>query len=138
MTSAHQVDRRTVLRGGAAAGLVAVAAPALAACSGSSQGSGQPQRTTVKTADVPVGGGVIEDAAGVVVVQPTAGEYKAYSAICPHQGCEVDRVSGGEIMCPCHGSTFRVSDGGVVTGPATQGLTVLTSAVQGDEVVVSV
>ena len=41
-------------------------------------------------------------------------------------------------MCPCHGSTFHVSDGGVVTGPATQGLTVLTSAVQGDEVVVSV
>jgi Rieske Fe-S protein len=137
MTTGHSVDRRTLLKRGAAAGVVAVAAPSLAACSGSSSGGGQPVQTTVKTADVPVGGGVIEDAAGVVVVQPTAGTYKAYSAICPHQGCEVDRVTNGTIACPCHGSTFRVSDGGVLTGPATQGLTVLASTVKGDEVVVS-
>ena len=81
---------------------------------------------------------MIEDAAGVVVVQPTAGEYKAYSAICPHQGCEVDQVAGGEIMCPCHGSRFRVSDGGVLNGPATQGLTVLPRRSRADEVVVTV
>jgi Rieske Fe-S protein len=138
MTRPRPVDRRTVLRGGTAVGLAAVAAPALAACSGTSSGGSQPVQATVKTADVPVGGGVIEEAAAVVVVQPTAGTFKAYSAICPHQGCEVDRVSNGTITCPCHGSTFRVSDGGVLTGPAAQGLTVLSSTVKGDEVVVSV
>ena len=138
MTRPRPVDRRTVLRAGTAVGLAAVAAPALAACSGTSSGGSQPVQATVKTADVPVGGGVIEEAAAVVVVQPTAGTFKAYSAICPHQGCEVDRVSSGTIVCPCHGSTFRVSDGGVVTGPAAQGLTVLSSTVKGDEVVVSV
>jgi Rieske Fe-S protein len=137
MTSPDPLDRRTVLRGGGAVvGLVVVGAPALAACSSSSQGAA-PQTTTVKTADVPVGGGVVENATGVVVVQPTSGEFKAYSAICPHQGCTVDQISAGEIHCPCHGSTFRVSDGAVLQGPATQGLLVLTTTVKGDSVVVT-
>ena len=135
MTSPAPLDRRTVLRGGAVVGLVVVGAPALQACSSSSGSS--PQTTTVKTTDVPVGGGVVEDATAVVVVQPAAGDFKAYSAICPHQGCTVDQISGGEIHCPCHGSVFRVSDGGVVHGPATQGLMVLTSTVKGDSVVVT-
>jgi nitrite reductase/ring-hydroxylating ferredoxin subunit len=137
MTTQPELDRRTVLRGGAVAGIVVVAGPTLAACSSPSTGSGQPAQTTVKTGDVPVGGGVIKDATGVVVVQPTAGEFKAYSAICPHQGCDVDRVTDGQILCPCHGSVFRVSDGSVVSGPATQGLTLLPSTVTGGSVVVT-
>jgi len=137
MTSQHELDRRTVLRGGTAVGLVVVAGPTLAACSSSSAGAQGPAQTTVKTSQVPVGGGVIKDATGVVVVQPTAGEFKAYSAVCPHQGCDVDRVTNGQILCPCHGSVFRVSDGSVVTGPATQGLTLLPSTVADGSVVVT-
>ena len=137
MTSPAPLDRRTVLRGGAVVGLVVVGAPALQACSGGVSNGAGPQSTTVKTADVPVGGGVVEDASGVVVVQPTAGEFKAYSAICPHQGCTVDEISNGEIHCPCHGSTFRVSDGAVLQGPATQGLMVLTTTVKDGSVVVT-
>ncbi|MFI5100874.1 MAG: Rieske (2Fe-2S) protein [Actinomycetes bacterium] len=137
MSSQRPVDRRTVLGGVAVAGLAVVAVPALASCSSGSSAGGGSTTTKVKTSDVPVGGGVIESTTGVVVVQPTAGEFKAYSVVCPHQGCAVDGIANGEITCPCHGSIFKVSDGSVVTGPATQGLTVLPAKVEGSEVVVT-
>jgi Rieske Fe-S protein len=137
MTAQHPFDRRTVLGGAVAAGLAVVAVPALTSCSSGSSSSGSPTTTKVKTSDVPVGGGVIESATSVVVVQPTAGDFKAYSAVCPHQGCTVDGIANGKITCPCHGSVFKVSDGSVVNGPATQGLTVLPSKVDGSEVVVT-
>jgi Rieske Fe-S protein len=137
MTAPRPVDRRTVLGGAAAAGLAVVAGPTLAACSSGSASGATPATTTVKTSDVPVGGGVIESATGVVVVQPTSGEFKAYSSVCPHQGCAVEGIANGRITCPCHGSVFKVSDGSVVNGPATQGLTVLPSKVEGSDVVVT-
>ena len=40
-----------------------------------------------KTADVPVGSGLIVDK--VVVTQPTAGVFKGFSATCTHAGCTV-------------------------------------------------
>jgi nitrite reductase/ring-hydroxylating ferredoxin subunit len=135
--SDRRVERRTVLRGVAATGAVLATAPVLASCGSSSGGGGGGGSVTVKTTDVPVGGGVVDQAGGVVVVQPTAGAFKAYSAICPHQGCTVGQISGGFIVCPCHGSTFKVSDGSVVQGPAAQGLTPMVATVQGGDVVVS-
>ncbi|WP_458688292.1 Rieske (2Fe-2S) protein, partial [Nocardia tengchongensis] len=54
------------------------------------------------TADVPVGGGVI--LGDTVVTQPNAGNFLAFSSVCPHQGCAVNAISGGVINCPCHGS----------------------------------
>ena len=56
----------------------------------------------------------------VVVTQPAAGEFKAFSAVCTHLQCLVDQVASGTIDCPCHGSQFSVKNGSVVTGPATQ------------------
>jgi Rieske Fe-S protein len=137
MTSPRHLDRRTVLGGVAFAGLAAAGAPALAGCSPAAPSPSGPAPTKVKASDVPVGGGVIEVATGVVVVQPTSGVFKAYSSVCPHQGCAVDQIAHGTISCPCHGSTFTVADGSVVTGPATQGLTVLPSKLEGTEVVVT-
>src|SRR5690349_15478085 len=52
---------------------------------GDDPGSDKPLQTT----DVPVGGGVIVDERNVVVTQPTAGQFKAFTAICTHQGCTV-------------------------------------------------
>jgi nitrite reductase/ring-hydroxylating ferredoxin subunit/uncharacterized membrane protein len=44
----------------------------------------------------------------------------ALSDRCSHRGCSLSegRIEDGAIVCPCHGSTFRL-DGTVVTGPAT-------------------
>jgi nitrite reductase/ring-hydroxylating ferredoxin subunit len=130
-------SRRSVLKGVAAAG---VATPVLAACggasgSGGSGSGGSGPIATVKTTDVPVGGGVVSGQA--VVVQPTAGTYKAYSAVCTHAGCLVSQVQDGEIICPCHGSTFAVATGAPDGGPAPSPLGALTATVQGGSVVVT-
>jgi Rieske Fe-S protein len=121
----HPVTRRAVVLG---AGAAAVGAGALiAGCSTvettpAAPSTAQPTGTPVGPAsDIPVGGGQIYDAAGVVVTQPTTGTYEGFSTTCPHQGCAVNAVEGGNIVCPCHGSRFAL-DGSVVQGPAQQGL----------------
>jgi Rieske Fe-S protein len=77
---------------------------------------------SVPTADIPVGGGKIYDAQQLVITQPTAGTFKAFSAVCPHQGCLVSAIENGQIQCPCHASRFAVTDGAVLGGPAPTGL----------------
>jgi len=145
--------RRAVLAG--AAGITTVSV--LAACgsdgttgssgSGSSNGGGAattgaaPGSTggnaggaLAKTADIPVNGGTVFAAQGVVVVQPTAGTYKAFSSTCTHQGCAVGSVANGEIVCPCHMSKFSVADGSVKSGPAKKPLPEKTIKVDGDSI----
>lgn len=123
--------RRQLLR----AGGVGVAAIGLAACGDSSAGTtgtttgsggGSGTATTVAAADVPVGGGVILPVAKVVVTQPSAGEFKAFTAICTHQFCTVTDVTNGRIHCSCHQSEFSITDGSVLAGPATSPLAAKT------------
>jgi Rieske Fe-S protein len=129
-------SRRVVLAGAGVAGLAGV----LAACGGSGGSSGAASSPAdsgsgsapasagsgggalAKTSDIPVGGGKIFDDQKVVVTQPTAGQFKAFSAICQHMGCTVGSVAGGTINCPCHGSKYKISDGSVVQGPAARAL----------------
>jgi len=47
------------------------------------------------TSDVPEGGGTVFADQKVVVTQPGKGDFKAFSAVCPHQGCLVDSVKPG-------------------------------------------
>ena len=52
----------------------------------------------------------------------------AYSAICPHTGCDVEgwNEETHRLVCPCHQSEFEVSDGArVLTGPAPKPLAML-------------
>lgn len=91
----------------------------------------------LKVSDVPVGGGTVLPDQGVVVTQPQAGVFKAFSAICTHQGCTVSRVSDGTISCPCHGSKFNITDGSVTAGPAAEPLPAKTVIVTGDTLTVS-
>jgi rieske iron-sulfur protein len=52
----------------------------------------------------------------------------AYSAICPHTGCDVDDWMAEDrlLSCPCHFSTFDPKDSGkVVDGPAPRMLPAL-------------
>jgi Rieske Fe-S protein len=83
---------------------------------------------------VPVGGCFVVAAAKVVLTQPDAGDFKAFSAICTHQGCTVSDGSDGVIPCTCHGSQFSLADGSVVQGPATRPLDEVDIAVEGDSI----
>jgi Rieske Fe-S protein len=85
--------------------------------------------------EVPVEGGVVISDPPVVVVQPTSGDFKGFSAVCPHQGCLMSSVESNEILCPCHGSLFSAEDGSVIAGPAQEGLPAVPVSVQGDSVV---
>jgi thiosulfate dehydrogenase (quinone) large subunit len=77
-----------------------------------------------KTSSVPVGGAASftnpADNEPAYVVQPTAGKFLAFSAICTHAGCTVgfQRGSPPEFVCPCHGSIFNAETGQVIQGPA--------------------
>jgi len=106
------------------------AAPATPPASG---GPAAPAANAIaKTADVPVGSGVI--VGEVVVTQPSAGVFKGFSAKCTHAGCTVNKVADGTIDCPCHGSKFNL-DGSVANGPATKPLETQAVTVQGDSIV---
>ncbi|MGI5487070.1 Rieske (2Fe-2S) protein [Microtetraspora malaysiensis] len=87
-----------------------------------------------KKSDIPVGGGVIVKAEKVVVVQPEAGTFKAYRAICTHEGCPVKRVRDGLIVCPCHNSTFSIADGSPQKGPAKKPLAEVHISSEGDTI----
>jgi len=89
------------------------------------------------TSDVPVGGGTVFADKDVVVTQPTAGDFKAFSATCTHQGCKVKSVADGNIVCPCHGSKFAIADGSVTNGPAKSPLPEKTISVDGDSIVLA-
>ncbi|WP_030316250.1 Rieske (2Fe-2S) protein [Streptomyces sp. NRRL B-3229] len=141
--------RRTVVAAVGAAGL----AVALTACGsdsdssgsstsqadanaggGASPSSGSGGTALAKTSDIPEGGGTIFKDKGVVVTQPTAGTFKAFSSKCTHQGCAVGSVADGVIVCPCHNSHFSVEDGSVKKGPATQPLPAAQISVSGDSI----
>jgi Rieske Fe-S protein len=64
----------------------------------------------------------------------------AYSAICPHAGCEVSGwVDEQKILeCPCHNSRYNPREGGaIVDGPTTRGLAALPLKVAGGKLVVA-
>ncbi|MFE9774600.1 Rieske (2Fe-2S) protein [Streptomyces sp. NPDC005931] len=86
------------------------------------------------TADIPEGGGKVFADRKVVVTQPTAGEFKAFSATCTHRGCAVESVADGVINCPCHNSNFSITDGSVQSGPAKKPLPAVRITVSGDSI----
>jgi Rieske Fe-S protein len=102
-----------------------------AASGGDAAGSGG--TPIAKAADVKVGSGLITG--DYVITQPAAGTYKAFSKVCPHAGCDVNKVDAGVISCPCHGSQFSIKDGSVTNGPATKGLTEKSVKVDGGNIV---
>ncbi len=135
------VTRKRVLVGGAAvacAGLLCACGSSQAADAGTSPSSaGGAGGGDIATADVPVGGGKILDNPAVVVTQPTAGSFKAFSSICTHAGCAVSDVQQGNIICPCHGSVFSATDGSVIQGPAQAPLAAVPITVNGSTITIS-
>jgi thiosulfate dehydrogenase [quinone] large subunit len=83
--------------------------------------------------DVPVGGSASfqdpSSGAPSLVVQPQAGSFLAFDAVCPHAGCTVEYSTTSRLfVCPCHGSEFNGHTGAVEVGPAQTGLTPLRIA----------
>ncbi len=141
---APMASRRAVLAG---AGAVAVALLGGCATYGQGHGGGpeNPEETDepadggtpkplAQTSEIPVGGGKIFDQRRVVVTQPQAGTFLAFTAVCTHQGCVVSEVRNGEILCPCHGSKFKIADGSVAAGPANRPLRAIDVTVTGTEI----
>ncbi len=150
------LSRRHALGGVAGVGL---GLPLLAACAGDDSSAtdpaGSPAASTggspstdtsegsggaggsaafASTADVPVGSGAVFPDEGLVVTQPTEGEYIGFSITCTHQGCPVDSVTDAGISCPCHGSVFDLSSGAPTAGPASSPLGSIALTVDGDEI----
>jgi Rieske Fe-S protein len=95
--------------------------------------TGAPAAGLASTGDIPVGGGAVFQAEQVVITQPSPGEFRAYSAVCTHQGCIVNDVKSGTINCNCHGSKFGL-DGSVSQGPASAPLPAVAVKVTGDQI----
>ena len=130
----HRSTRRTVL-------LATGAATLAAGCSkyGDNSDSGSSANASggqelAKTSEIPVGGGKIFKDEKVVVTQPKKDEFKAFSAICTHQGCTVGSIADGIIHCPCHKSEFRITDGSVAGGPAPRPLPAEQIKVEGNSI----
>lgn len=137
-------SRRALLAG--LSGLV-VLPGALAACSGpvakrepqsTEQSTTQVPETSISAAEVPVGSATIVDAgsAGVVVAQPSAGEFVAFSAACTHQGARIKAVGDMSLRCPLHGSQFDAATGEVTNPPAARPLDEVAIRVDGDKLVI--
>ncbi|CAG7633597.1 Rieske (2Fe-2S) protein [Actinacidiphila bryophytorum] len=133
MTSEMPACRRTVLRGVALAGAAGVG---LTACGGKNGSAAGPDKAVELGAasEVPVGGAKLYRNDKVVVSQPQQGTFKAFSAVCTHQGCVVDSVDGTTVSCPCHGSQFDAETGAVVQGPATKALPAVSVTVAGGRI----
>jgi Rieske Fe-S protein len=143
-----ETTRRGMLAG---LGLASLAGP-LAGCSGGSASTasatassnggaaaagGQaagPGGALTSTGAIPVGGGKIFASERVVVTQPSGGQFRGFSAVCPHMQCIVDQIADGTIDCPCHGSKFSITDGHVVAGPAPSPLPAQSLKIQSDRI----
>lgn len=115
---------------------------ALTGCAGGEPGPGVVPpgikgKVIAQTADVPVGGGKVIAKWKIVITQPSAGVFKAFTASCPHRGCSVGRVADGVIRCPCHGSEFAADSGKCLKGPAEAPLVEFALKVDGDGIVMT-
>lgn len=99
----------------------------------SSGGSSASSGGFATVAEIPEGGGAIFADEGVVVTQPAAGEFKAFTNICTHQKCPVSDVTD-TINCTCHGSRFSIQDGSPQGGPATSALAEVALNVAGESI----
>ena len=115
--------------GASTATSAAASAPASASAAG-----GTAAGALTATSAIPVGGGKIFADQTTVVTQPSAGEFKVFSAVCTHMGCIVNQIADGRIDCPCHGSEYSITDGAVLAGPAPKPLPAKPFKVTGDSI----
>ena len=151
----ERIPRERFIRLGGALGVSIAAASVLAACGGNSSGQlvsglGKGNKSEAKvsggkggagqeiaqTSRIPANSAMNFTDSGnpAVLIHLQSGDFVAYSAVCTHQGCLV-AYQNGQLVCPCHGSVFDPSKGGVVVyGPAPTPLPQIPIKVQGGKV----
>jgi thiosulfate dehydrogenase (quinone) large subunit len=145
------LDNRVVPHGGPlltrraalvrALGFTAAATAALAGVSVAARGSlpARPRRAGVRLAEssaLAPGEALSVSISGepALVLRGEDGAVRAFSAVCTHQGCEVE-WRDGEIRCPCHHARFDVVSGAPLRGPAGEPLSVVRVVERGGEIV---
>lgn len=74
---------------------------------------------------------VNSSAANVLISRTAQDTFAAVTAVCTHEACTINGISGSIYVCPCHGSQFSAT-GGVVKGPAAQPLRQFTTRFSGN------
>lgn len=128
--------RRTVLR---AAALAPAAGLGLTACSSGGDGGSRSAPTAPvelgASDEVKVGASKLYTDQNVVVSRISADEYKAFSTICTHAQCPINKLEGHKLICPCHGSQFDATNGKVLHDPAVTPLHELPVKVEKGKIV---
>ncbi|MER7187108.1 Rieske (2Fe-2S) protein [Streptomyces hyaluromycini] len=124
MTARPSASRRTVLRGVAVTSVAGLGTAACKAPGGAASAEATPTAPVDLGAESEVakGGARLYREHNVVVSRSADGGLKAYSTICTHAGCPIDKLQGTTLVCPCHGSEFDALTGKVVRSPATEPL----------------
>jgi len=135
MPGRPSASRRTVLR---AAALTPVAGLALTACSGADGGG--PTRPTGPVelgaeSEIAKGSAKLYRDENVVVSRAENGSLKAFSSICTHAGCAINKLEGTTLKCPCHGSEFDAITGKVLQAPAAVPLKELSVEAKGGKII---
>ncbi|MFD8524492.1 Rieske (2Fe-2S) protein [Streptomyces capillispiralis] len=118
MSARPAASRRTVLRGVA---LTPVAGLGLTACGGVEDDTVEPLAEPVELgpeSEVAEDGAKLYRDPNVVVSRGEDGSLKAYSSLCTHAGCPINKLEGTKLICPCHGSEFDAVTGKVLREPA--------------------
>jgi thiosulfate dehydrogenase [quinone] large subunit len=118
--------------------VAALPSPGATGSSGSSGSTANDQAGTAPPSGVSIGSASAVPVGGIAsfsdpgtgalayVVQPAAGQFAAFSSVCPHAGCQVQYSSGAdEFVCPCHGARFD-GTGQLLEGPARRSLDTIT------------
>ncbi|GED87668.1 Rieske 2Fe-2S domain-containing protein [Streptomyces sp. NPDC056112] len=137
MSGRPSASRRTILRGAALTPAVALG---LTACGPIGGGVTTPATPTAPVdlgaeSEVPEGGAKLYRDHNVVVSRGADGTLKAFSTICTHAQCPINKLQGTKLICPCHGSEFDATTGEVVRSPASTPLPELPVRAEGGRLV---
>lgn len=74
-----------------------------------------------------------------VAVANVDGEHFAFGDTCTHRQCSLSEgdLEDTSVVCPCHGSTFDIKTGEVLSPPATEPIPVFEVRVEGNELQVA-
>ncbi|WP_191877416.1 QcrA and Rieske domain-containing protein [Streptomyces filipinensis] len=122
MPARPSASRRTVLRGAAVAPVAGLGLTACSAPGGEVAAAPTAPVDLGAEGEVSKGGAKLYRDHNVVVSRDGSGRLKAYSTVCTHAGCPINKLQGTTLVCPCHGSQFDAVTGKVVQSPATEPL----------------